>query len=354
MVDRIRVLVVDHTATYRMVVRDVLSNDATIEVVGVAGNSTSALQMIETQRPDIVVLDLQLLVAEGPRVLKNLERLPNTPKVIILSEQPADGAKRTVDTLGLHALDCVLKPLVFSPEEAMAALQRTLLPLVKFNTGAKRSGVPAFRLTAPIVRAAATRSSSGSQLIVIGCSTGGPEALKRVLPLLPASLPVPVLVVQHMPPIFTRSLAESLNRHSPLSIREAENGEPLQAGSVLIAAGGYHMKVVRRGVGHVIAFSDDPPECNCRPAVDYLFRSVTETFPRTTIAVVMTGMGTDGTIGCRALHEAGSRIICQDEATSVVYGMPRGPVIEGTCDQVSPLDSIASDLVQMLGQQRAA
>lgn len=181
-------------------------------------------------------------------------------------------------------------------------------------------------------------------MIVIGSSTGGPQALDTVLSGLPADLPLPVLIVQHMPPMFTKTLAESLDRKCALDVREATHGQVVKVGEVLIAPGGMHMKVVRQGTGFCVRMTDDPPERSCRPSVDYLFRSASQASGGNTIAAVLTGMGDDGTAGSRLLQPMGAHIIAQDQASCVVFGMPKLLVHEGIADVVLPLDRIAAEI----------
>ncbi len=214
------------------------------------------------------------------------------------------------------------------PADALAAIARGAMP----------GAVPA----RPV------RRGGRVEAIGIGISTGGPKALAVMLPMLPADLSVPVLIVQHMPPVFTASLAESLARNCKLPVREARAGEPVLPGHILIAPGGKHMRVSRGEHGVVIRITEDPPENSCRPAVDYLFRSLAEVYGAATCAVMMTGMGEDGFAACRQLHDLGARIIAQDEASCTVFGMPRGPIAAGIVDVVAPLDAIAGRVVDAI------
>jgi two-component system chemotaxis response regulator CheB len=183
-------------------------------------------------------------------------------------------------------------------------------------------------------------------ILAIGTSTGGPNALAEMVPGLPGNFPVPVVVVQHMPPVFTRLLAERLNARSPLSVHEAVAGARLEPGHVWVAPGNYHMTVVRKGREVVLDLNQDPPENSCRPAVDVLFRSVAHTYASHSLAVVMTGMGSDGMRGARSIHDAGGQILVQDEATSVVWGMPGSVAGLGLADQIRPLKQIAPEVVR--------
>ncbi len=190
--------------------------------------------------------------------------------------------------------------------------------------------------------------------MAIGVSTGGPNALARLIPQLPAGFPVPVVIVQHMPPMFTRLLGERLNAQSPLAVREAVDGEVVQAGSVYIAPGDYHLTLQRRGTSIVTHLTQDPPENSCRPAVDPLFRSVSQIYGPRALGVVMTGMGQDGLRGSEDLVHAGSRVLAQDEASSVVWGMPGYVARAGLADRVLPLDGLAPEIVRRCARHAVA
>jgi len=191
------------------------------------------------------------------------------------------------------------------------------------------------------------------QIIALGISTGGPKALTEMVPQLPPNLPAPLLIVQHMPPVFTKSLADDLNNRTPLAVREAVDGQLIQAGEVWIAPGGRQMKVQRQDDRVVLRITDDPPENSCRPSVDYLFRSVAEVYGGRAVGVIMTGMGNDGSVGCRRLKHCGARIIAQDAATCVVFGMPREVVESGIADTVAPLGQIAAEIARLARQGAA-
>ena len=186
------------------------------------------------------------------------------------------------------------------------------------------------------------------QVVALGISTGGPKALTEMVPQLPANLPVPLLIVQHMPPVFTKSLADDLNNRTQLTVREAIDGQPIRAGEVWIAPGGRQMKVERENAQIVLRITDDPPENSCRPSVDYLFRSVAEVYGGRAVGVIMTGMGSDGSLGCRRLKHCGASIIAQDAATCVVFGMPREPIEKGIADVVAPLGQIAAEITRLV------
>lgn len=359
----IRVLVVDDTVVYRKVVSDVLNDVPGVEMVTTAANGKIALHKIEKLQPDVITLDLQMPVLDGLAVLKVLKDNKSTVGVIVLSAFSTDGAETTMKALEYGAFDFVLKPCKDTPAKNAESLRRKLSPMIQgiARTRSIRKALstkttavrPRHGRRKQAVRPRTVRRLSTSQrveIVAIGISTGGPEALAYVIPRLPADLAVPIVIVQHMPPLFTKTLANSLNRDSNLYVCEAEDGQILQRGQVYIAPGGKQMKVARVDGEHVIRITDDPAENNCRPSVDYLFRSIADLYGGRSMAVVMTGMGSDGTATCRLLKQRGARIMVQNEATCVVYGMPRRPAEEGLADIVAALDEIPEQIVRHAGQ----
>ncbi|MEO1496848.1 MAG: chemotaxis response regulator protein-glutamate methylesterase [Planctomycetota bacterium] len=348
--NQLRCLVVDDSALYRKVVRDVLAGLPGVEVVGVAHDGKQALEQIDALTPDVVTLDLEMPLLDGIGVLKELQARGATTSAIMVSAFTARGAKATTQALQLGAFDFILKPATNSLDESIQQLRRDLGPklracqLRRMATArpAARSVAPQRKITPRAARPAAASPFLGRkpEVLAIGISTGGPQALTQLLPKLPANLSVPVLLVQHMPPMFTKSLAEDLDRRCPLKVVEASQGQPVEKGKILIAPGGKHMRVADLATGKVIQLTDDPPERNCRPAVDYLFRSVAKCYGEATLAAVLTGMGDDGTVGAKAIKQAGGRVIAQDEASCIVYGMPKSIVDNGLADEVAPLTRI--------------
>ena len=331
--DIVRVLVVDDTVVYRRVLSDLLSSVPGIELVGTASNGRIALQKIEQLRPDLVP------EMNGLDVLRQLRATSSTVGAIMLSAFTTQGAEETIAALSLGAFDFVLKPSTGNMEHSVKTLRSELIP--KIQAFARAAAVrQRLRQPAPVVPYPASRTSATGdivqrmrkaasgpagkpEVVAIGISTGGPSALSKMLPGLPPDLAAPVLIVQHMPPKFTKSLADDLNNRCRLAVSEAVNGQPVQAGNILIAPGGHQMKVERIDGALIARVPDDPPENNCKPSVDYLFRSVAYSCGRNSLAVVMTGMGSDGALGCRLLKRNGAAIITQDEATCGVYGMPK-------------------------------
>ncbi|MCF6378409.1 chemotaxis-specific protein-glutamate methyltransferase CheB [Nocardioides KLBMP 9356] len=361
MARKIRVLVVDDSVVVRRLVSDVLGSDPDIDVVGTAANGRVALAKIAQVNPDLVTLDVEMPVMDGLQTLRELRPAHPRLPVIMFSTLTERGAHATLDALELGASDYVTKPAnVGSVTASMEAVRQQLVPKIHHLCSKVLSGRPVLDRVAPLRRTAAaplsptSRSSSTTRpptgrvdVVAIGASTGGPDALSTVLAALPDDFPVPVVVVQHMPPVFTRQFALRLDGKVPLHVVEAQAGTPAVAGSVLIAPGDHHLRF--RGSAatqSVVATLDqETPENYCRPAVDVMFRSVVDTWGGNVLAVVLTGMGSDGASGCAEVVAAGGAAIVQDEATSVVWGMPRAVVVAGLPAEVVPLAHIGPMIV---------
>ncbi|MGZ4787563.1 MAG: protein-glutamate methylesterase/protein-glutamine glutaminase [Terriglobales bacterium] len=351
---RIRVLIVDDSLVVRRLVRDALSTDPELEICGVAANGRIAVSMIEQISPDILTLDIEMPEMDGLEVLRQLGTKGMTIPVIMFSTLTQRGAIATLEALALGARDYVTKPAnVGSVTTAIETIRMELVPKIKALCG----GAPIVKRAEALVpklsfaRPEAARKVVGPiEVVAIGTSTGGPNALANVLPALPGDFPVPVLVVQHMPPTFTRFLAERLNRECQLRVAEAAEDQVLAAGQVLVAPGDFHMVVEQRGTRVHLRTVHTPPENSCRPAVDVLFRSVARVYGGRALAVVMTGMGQDGLRGAEQLHEAGANILAQDEASSVVWGMPGFVAQAGLAAKVLPLPQIAGEIVRRVNE----
>jgi two-component system chemotaxis response regulator CheB len=375
---KIRVLVVDDTIVYRKAVSDILSEMPGVEVVGVAHNGKIAVSKIQTLKPDLLTLDIEMPEMNGIEVLQYLQQHAPHVSAIMVSTLTSEGGDMTMRALELGAYDFILKPTATNINDSKQQLRSLLTPLIKaFQTGrtavgslqsGTRSGgvarkpvagsagfrqpvgsVPAAIGTRSTAFAPATGRRQGkSEIVTIGISTGGPNALARMMPMLPGDLGVPIVIVQHMPPVFTKSLANSLNAKCALTVKEAQEGEPLQANIAYIAPGGKQMKLVAStdGTNRLIKLTSDPPENSCRPSADYLFRSVADYYVGRATAVIMTGMGSDGTKGIKILKQKGALIIGQDEESCVVYGMPKAPAELGLTDVVVPLDKIAGEIIK--------
>jgi two-component system, chemotaxis family, protein-glutamate methylesterase/glutaminase len=368
--DKVRILIVDDAITYRRIIGDVLADVPGVEVVGTAANGRIALQKIEQLRPDLLTLDLEMPDMDGLEVLRRLTEAGGQVQAIMLSGATSYGADLTVAALKLGAFDFVIKPAFDSLEKNSAFLRQELGQKVQAFARSKHirtilhgAGLaPHHTSTRPVPsNQVAKEQHSGArrgldfrifkpEVVALGISTGGPASLTQMLPRLPANLGVPVLIVQHMPPVFTKSLADDLNRRCALRVYEASDGQLVRPGEILIAPGGKQMKVESRNGQITVAITNDPPENSCRPSVDYLFRSVCEVYGRNAIGVIMTGMGNDGTRGCREMKRQGAAIIAQDEPSCVVFGMPKGPIDEGIADVIAPLDELALEIVRLAGK----
>ncbi|MCV2490021.1 chemotaxis response regulator protein-glutamate methylesterase [Geodermatophilus sp. YIM 151500] len=350
--DPIRVMVVDDSVVVRKIVTDVLSEDPGIEVVGTAVNGKVALAKLDQLAPDLVTMDIEMPEMNGIDAVRAIRSSRNRVPVIMFSTLTERGASATLDALSAGANDYVTKPAnVGSVGQSMESVRQQLIPKIKALLGRPVHAGPA---SARPVRAAiavpAPRSTPIKKpaVLVIGSSTGGPEALTRVLPALPASLPVPVLLVQHMPPVFTRQFAQRLDRLSALRVVEAADGTPLSPGTAHLAPGDHHLVVRCTGRGAATALNQAPPENFCRPAVDPLFRSAVGVYDGAVLGVVLTGMGADGRAGAAEIRTGGGAVVVQDQATSVVWGMPGAVAQAGLADEVLPLDRIAEAILRHL------
>jgi len=343
----------------RRLVTDVLASDPALEVVGTAQNGKIALTKLEQLKPDVVTLDIEMPVMDGLETLREIRRSDRRLPIVMFSTLTERGATATLDALSAGASDYVTKPAnVGSVAESMESVRQQLIPKIKalvpdFVEPLTVSAPVATAPSAPIAVRSRARAAATPRALVIGSSTGGPEALSSVLAKLPGSLAVPVLVTQHMPPVFTRLYAQRLDKVSALTVVEATDGQPVVAGTVYIAPGDYHLEVVRRGATLVTKLHQGPAENFCRPAVDVMIRSAVAAFGGELLAVILTGMGSDGKLGCKAVADAGGQVVVQDEATSVVWGMPGAVAREGIADEVLPLGSIPDAVLRRLGGARA-
>lgn len=379
---RIRVLVVNGDTQLRQGLSRLLGTHPGVEVVGWALSGRTALPKIAAYSPDVVVLDLEHNQAEGVELLDRLGEGTGVQSLVVAPAAPADAVMQRVK--GHHGTLTVPRPEGLQGDALVTKLaQEVLPPLLRLGRASTGNGRPVAHGRAsathgtslpsagavascvvPAVVGAPEHSGVGvgggvpaaparhpmartPVVVGIGVSTGGPKALNQLLPALPADFPVPILVVQHMPPKFTQSLAESLDKVCALRVAEARDGDAVARGRILIAPGGQHMKVLASEQGPVVRLTEDPPECSCRPSVDYLFRSLAEVHGGRVLGVVLTGMGEDGWIGSRAIHAAGGRVLAQDEASSTVYGMPRGPIEAGVATAVG-LSAMAEAMLQVV------
>ena len=366
-----RVLVADDSVLFRRLLTEVLATIPGVEVVGTATNGKIAIQKMRELKPDLLTLDIEMPEMDGLAVLDALfENGKSKPDVLVVSALSRRGGDLTVKALEHGAFDFITKPESATPELGREALLRELAPRIRalahrlevrtILRGEKSSHRYAGSVhvqaieqpsSAPSLDSVAVRmqrlsSPTKPDMVLIGVSTGGPVALAQILPAIPSDIGVPIFVVQHMPPIFTKALADNLASKCSVQVREASHGELPKPNTVYIAPGGRQMRLgVTSDNTPVIELTDDPPENNCRPAVDFLFRSVANRFPGRAVAVILTGMGSDGTLGLRLLKRHGCFVIAQDEASCVVYGMPKAAVDAGVADVVLPLHAIAARIV---------
>ena len=349
---RIRILVVDDSVVIRKILAETLATDAHLEVVGVASDGKIGLAKISQLHPDLITLDIEMPVMNGLEMLVELRKLYPKLPVVMFSTLTERGASATLDALSLGASDYATKPSnTGSSAAAIAAIQAELIPKIKALCAlpaGKRIALPPPRPSIPVRRPAHRRI----EIVTIGTSTGGPNALAEVLPRIPKDFPVPIVLVQHMPPIFTRLLADRLASHSAIAVQEGIAGATLCAGQAWIAPGNFHM-IVKGGIRARLELNQDAPENSCRPAVDVLFRSVAEVFGASVLGVVMTGMGSDGVIGAQRIRERGGEVIIQDEASSIVWGMPGLVYAAGQADAVYPLDQLGQEITRRVMQSRA-
>ena len=351
---KIRVLVVDDAVVMRRVITDILSQDPAIEVVGVAANGKIALQRIPQLNPDVITLDVEMPEMDGIETLRAIRKsYPRLP-VIMFSTLVQRGAEITIEALSIGANDYVTKPAnMGSVTDSLNRLRDELIPKIKTHcrhlvaaeTLSAMSLVPAPAKTAPKPRTPGLTPHALPEIVAVGTSTGGPNALAELFSGIRTPLPVPIVIVQHMPPIFTRMLAERLQVcHPATRFHEGMEGQILEPGNAYIAPGGKHMEIRRVGLKVGIHLHEGPPENSCRPAVDVLFRSVVAAYADRVLAVIMTGMGQDGYRGCQLVHERRGQIIVQDEATSVVWGMPGYVANAGIADTIAPLPRISHEI----------
>lgn len=342
----IRVLVVDDAVVFRKLVSEELSADPAIEVVGTASNGKIALARLPQLTPDLVILDVEMPELDGLATLREIRKAYPRLPVIMFSALTEQGAAATLDALALGATDYFAKPTTAGGLDAsLRVIRDQLVPEIKALC------LPRAPSAVPPARAQAA-GAARVEAVVIAASTGGPNALADVFRHLPADLPVPVLVVQHMPPTFTRLLAERLTAQSPIPVEEGRSGGVLRPGHAWVAPGDYHMVAARDGAQAQVLVHQDPPENSCRPAADVLFRSAAKVFGPGTLAVVLTGMGQDGLRGCEAVKEAGGQVLAQDEATSVVWGMPGFIARAELADKVLPLGEVAPEVVRRVRRGR--
>jgi two-component system chemotaxis response regulator CheB len=366
----VKVLVVDDSILYRRVLTDALNSLPGVEVVGSVANGAYVVARVRDLRPDLVTLDIEMPGMNGIAVMEALRQAGLNVKVLVISSVTVSGGRLTLQALENGAFDFITKPAGSSLQENLCAIRDELSPRLRalahrievqniLRPGAALEPRAEARLARPISRmqpqipagnvcqSRRSLTARKPEMVVIGVSTGGPRALATIFGALPGDLGIPILIVQHMPPIFTQLLAANLSAVSAMPVREASHGEAIVPNRAYLAPGGKQMRLIRDSSGKLLQLSDDPPENSCRPSVDYLFRSVANHFPGKALAVILTGMGDDGARGLSLLRDGGSPIIAQDEASCVVYGMPKAAVDAGLADEVVPLEAIAGRITAL-------
>jgi two-component system chemotaxis response regulator CheB len=351
--ERIRVMVVDDSVVIRRLVTQALELDRTIDVVGTASNGAIGLQRMPQLKPDVITLDIEMPDMNGLEMLRRVRREYPLVRVIMFSTLTERGAAITLEALTLGADEYVAKVAnEGSLDRSLARLREDMIPKIKqfFLFPASVSAArPATVPAAPPARALQPLKLR-PKVVVIGVSTGGPTALAAMLPSFPAEFPLPILLVQHMPPLFTRLLAERLNAACALTVEEASQGQAVEVGKILIAPGDFHMKVASSAGTVRVRLDQSPQQNSCRPAVDPLFVSAAELYGGAVLAVVLTGMGQDGLRGVETLRAHGARVLVQDEASSVIWGMPGAVANASLADRVLPLDQIVPEILTITGR----
>ncbi|WP_348262145.1 chemotaxis-specific protein-glutamate methyltransferase CheB [Telmatobacter sp. DSM 110680] len=353
---RTRILIVDDSAVMRSLIRSVILADPSLEVAGSAADGAAALQTIDSVRPDLVLLDVEMPNLCGLETLRSLRARGSRTPVVMVSALTQRGARVTIDALASGASDYVTKPSNQDDREsALRTLAQDLLPKIRALTVSSVSQSP--RL-APVTEflESSHLSSVPPSIVVIGVSTGGPAALDVLLSSIPSTFPLPILIVQHMPELFTRPLAERLSQSRCTRVYEATEGSSVLPGSIFLARGNWHMEVIqssRHGAPPTLHLQQGPFENHCRPSVDVLFRSAAAIYGPATLAVVLTGMGSDGLASCRTIRAQGGTVLAQDQATSAVWGMPRAVVQAGLAQRVLPLSAIAPEMIRLASRNAA-
>jgi len=355
----------DDSVVIRRILSKTLEEESDMTVVGVAANGEIAMHKIDQVKPDVLILDIHMPVMGGIELLRVLRTTHPDLPVIVFSSQTNEGAENVMEALNLGAREYVTKPSRINGGSGISVIHEQLAPIIRGLMGRKRQVLEAPKPALPTAEAGHDSSqhqrgenqrrdsASPIDVLAIASSTGGPNALARLMEDIPRNFPIPIVITQHMPPDFTRHLAARLDKLSGISVAEGAEGAPLEPGRAWIAPGGHHMVVTTRGgTPPRITITEDPPENSCRPAADPMFRSVVEVFGANVLAVVLTGMGSDGLIGCRHVVDAGGRVLTQDEDSSVVWGMPGYVTEAGLSDKVLPLERIGPEVTRWVASSR--
>ncbi len=342
----LRVLIIDDSAIYRQMIRNVLKEIASVEVVGVAKNGEEGLKKIAELNPDAITLDYEMPGLNGIEVLQGMKAQGLNAKAIMVSSYTEKGAKVTTDALLEGALDFIRKPSANDPVQSRRYLQESLLE--KLLAVADSLGRQSRSKRVAVPNAFKHKKRLGA--VVIGSSTGGPLVLRQILEELPANLSVPVIIVQHMPSKFTGRLAQRLNDLCPLDVLETADGMKIRPGGVYIAAGGQHTKLIKRSRDIIVRLTEDPPENSCRPSIDYTLRCAAEVYDQGLGAIILTGMGRDGKRGCEVIKQRGGVVFAQHPDDCVVYGMPKAVIEAGLADHVLRINEVAPAIAEINAQ----
>lgn len=387
MAGKMRIVLADDSAVVRRLLTEALNSDPALEVIGAAKNGQEAVAIIQSKPAELVLLDVEMPVMDGIEAVHAIRKFNQRIPIVMFSSLTVKGGAATLDALAAGASDFVPKPSsVGHFQQALDYLQQELIPKIKQFGKVSSPAIVPFRLSgssphttqvassvgkveqlpipagpqfavnpASVVGAAPGSLGKGQiDVVAVASSTGGPVALEEVLRDLPGDLAATILVVQHMPPMFTQILAERLDKYCALQVREAYDGVAIAPGQVWIAPGDFHLRVERLGTRHVLRTDKSPHENSCRPAADVLFRSVAQSFGARALAVVLTGMGKDGLAGTREIRARGGRVIAQDEATSVVWGMPRAIAEAGLVERCLPVAQIGRELLTAVSRPSKA
>lgn len=351
---KIKVLIADDSALMRKLLEDILSTEESINVVGTAKNGKESIDKALLFHPDIITLDIEMPVLDGLSALQELIKIKPSPMVIMLSSFTTKGAETTIKALELGAMDFITKPKGVFLQDNINTLKTDLITKIKDLAESKyiykHSGMIVPWNSRETCKKPQYISKNIKYFIGIGTSTGGPRALQEVISQLPENFPGAVFIVQHMPPGFTKSLADRLDNISNIRVKEAENGEIINAGYAYIAPGDYHMEIVSTGQDeYKILTNQKPLVSGHRPSVNVMMESLSRLENENILAVIMTGMGSDGTDGIVKIKCAGGKTIAQNEETCVVYGMPKAAVAAGAIDVIVPLEDIAKQIIRYTG-----
>jgi len=358
MKNKIKVLIVEDSVVTRRIVSDIINSDGGIEVCGTAANGIIGLEKIKLLDPDVVILDIEMPEMNGLTMLRELRKKRRDIPVIMFSVHTSEGASSTFEALALGANDFVQKPVnVGNLENVKKNLIEELIPKIKtlhaINTQDEIDKHHVFLSESDMKKTRSDINNHRIDALIIGSSTGGPNALAKLIADIPSDIGVPVLIVQHMPPLFTKLLAERLASKSKIGVFEAVSGMAVEKNKIYIAPGDFHMTVKKEGDAVRIHTNKDEQENSCRPSVDVLFRSAAEVYGCNILAVILTGMGHDGLKGCHCVKKAGGHIIVQDKETSVVPSMPCSVFNAGLSDGVFPIDSIGCEIVRKIREANA-